>query len=157
MDIRELKQEIITKVKPRDMLNYYAIQENKGKYLCPFHNDKNPSMTTNEILIRCWSCMGESLNVIDFVMRYEGLGFVDAIKVLADIAGIEMDDKPIKKKKPNYYKMIKDIDNELNQLYNFKGSGMVDTKAIEMEIKELTGKKDAYVELLGRCEENWDF
>ena len=157
MDIRELKQEIITRVKPKDILSHYGIQDNRGKYLCPFHKDTNPSMTTNDILIRCWSCMGESINVIDFVMRYEGLSFVDVIKVLADMAGLEMDNKPIKKKKPNYYQMIKDLDIEINQLYNFKKSGMVDTKAIEMEIKELTGKKDAYVELLGRSEENWDF
>ena len=148
---------ILEAIKPRDILEYYGVEEKRGRFLCPFHKDTNPSMTIKGDLIRCWSCMGESINVIDFVMRYEGLGFVDAIKVLANIAGLEMDNKLTKKKKPNYYRMIKDIDNELNQLYNFKRSGMVDTKAIEMEIKELAGKKDAYVELLGRSDENWDF
>ena len=157
MNIRELKEEIITRVPPKNILNHYGIQETKGRYTCPFHNDTNPSMTTNNILIRCWSCMGESINVIDFVMRYEGLNFIDAIKVLSDIAGLERDSKPTKKKEPNYFKMIKDLDSEINQLYNFKKSGMVDTKAIEMKILELTNKKDAYVELLGRSEKNWDF
>ena len=57
--------------------------------LCPFHHEKTPSfhVSREKQLFHCFGC-GASGNLVQFVMRSENLDFVDALKVLADRAGI---------------------------------------------------------------------
>lgn len=57
--------------------------------LCPFHNEKTPSfhVSREKQLFHCFGC-GASGNLVQFVMRTENLDFVDALKLLADNAGI---------------------------------------------------------------------
>lgn len=57
--------------------------------LCPFHDDRNPSMQVRPDRghYKCFSC-GAGGDVIDFVMRAEGLGFSDAILRLAGYYGL---------------------------------------------------------------------
>lgn len=57
--------------------------------LCPFHNEKTPSfhVSQEKQLFHCFGC-GASGNLVQFVMRTENLDFVDALKLLADNAGI---------------------------------------------------------------------
>ncbi|WP_027415837.1 DNA primase [Aneurinibacillus terranovensis] len=59
--------------------------------LCPFHSEKSPSFAVqpDKQLFRCYGC-GESGNVISFVMKMEGLEFPEAIRVLAERAGVEL-------------------------------------------------------------------
>lgn len=57
--------------------------------LCPFHHEKSPSfhVSADKQLFHCFGC-GASGNLVQFVMRTENLDFIDAIKVMADRAGI---------------------------------------------------------------------
>ena len=59
--------------------------------LCPFHDDKNPSMQVSpqKQIYKCFSC-GAGGTVFDFVMGYHKLTFPEAMKMLADRAGIEL-------------------------------------------------------------------
>ncbi|MBR3791921.1 MAG: DNA primase, partial [Clostridia bacterium] len=59
--------------------------------LCPFHREKSPSfhVSSEKQLFHCFGC-GASGNLVQFVMRTEGLDFVEAIKLLADRAGIQL-------------------------------------------------------------------
>jgi DNA primase len=59
--------------------------------LCPFHNEKTPSFSVNEDkgFYHCFGC-GEHGNVIDFVMKTEGLPFPEAVERLAGDAGMEL-------------------------------------------------------------------
>lgn len=70
--------------------------------VCPFHGDKGPSMSVSEEkqLYHCFGC-GASGNAIGFVMKIRNLDFVDALKYLADRAGIVVEteyESPEKKK-----------------------------------------------------------
>ncbi len=58
---------------------------------CPFHNEKTPSFSVNEDkgFYHCFGC-GEHGDIISFVMKSENLDFKDAIKELADMAGLKM-------------------------------------------------------------------
>lgn len=58
---------------------------------CPFHNEKTPSFSVNEQkgFYHCFGC-GEHGDIISFVMKSQNMGYVDAIKELAQQAGIQM-------------------------------------------------------------------
>lgn len=64
----------------------------KYKALCPFHNDHNPSLELNpdRQSYKCWSC-GAGGDVIDFVQNYERVEFPEALRMLADRAGVALD------------------------------------------------------------------
>lgn len=59
--------------------------------LCPFHDDKNPSMQVSpqKQIYKCFSC-GAGGTAFDFVMGYHKLTFPEAMKMLADRAGVEL-------------------------------------------------------------------
>lgn len=61
------------------------------KGLCPFHDEKTPSFNVNIArgIYKCFGC-GEGGDVIAFVERAEGLSFVEAVRHLAERAGIEL-------------------------------------------------------------------
>jgi DNA primase len=58
---------------------------------CPFHNEKTPSFNVNpgKQFYHCFGC-GESGDAISFVKKYENLPFQEAVKKLADRAGISI-------------------------------------------------------------------
>ena len=58
---------------------------------CPFHGEKTPSFKVNPAtgLWHCFGC-GEGGDVFSYVQRRENLEFPDAIRYLADRAGIEL-------------------------------------------------------------------
>lgn len=63
------------------------------KGLCPFHNEKTPSfmVSPGKNIYKCFGC-GESGNGVRFVMEYEGLGFVEAIRSLAQRYNIQLEE-----------------------------------------------------------------
>jgi DNA primase len=67
----------------------------KFKALCPFHDDHNPSLELNpdRQSFKCWSC-GAGGDVFDFVKGYERVDFPEALRMLADRAGVVLDAPP---------------------------------------------------------------
>ncbi|MDT7659244.1 MAG: primase [Pseudonocardiales bacterium] len=61
------------------------------KGLCPFHDEKSPSFNVRPThgTFHCFGC-GEGGSVIDFVMKIEHLGFVEAVERLADQVGVRL-------------------------------------------------------------------
>jgi DNA primase len=61
------------------------------KALCPFHDDKNPSLMVypDRQTYRCWSCQ-EGGDVFSWVMNHESVGFREALEMLANRAHIEI-------------------------------------------------------------------
>ena len=59
--------------------------------LCPFHDDTRPSLNVvdEKNFYHCFAC-GAHGTVIDFVVKVEGLGFVEAVEQLAAQAGLEV-------------------------------------------------------------------
>ncbi len=59
--------------------------------LCPFHDDSSPSMTVvpHKQLYKCFAC-GAGGNVIDFMINYHHMEYPEALKFLAERAGIEL-------------------------------------------------------------------
>lgn len=59
------------------------------KGLCPFHNEKSPSFYVYEDSFHCFGC-GAHGDAFAFVMRCEGLGFMEAVERLSGEAGLEI-------------------------------------------------------------------
>ncbi|MBR2743179.1 MAG: DNA primase [Clostridia bacterium] len=78
-----------------DIVSQYVTLTKSGsgylKGLCPFHSEKTPSFTVTPAkgIYKCFGC-GESGDVITFIMKIEGLEFVEAVKFLAQKANIEI-------------------------------------------------------------------
>lgn len=91
-------EEIIEEVRQRndivDVIGSYVKLTKRGSNhqgLCPFHNEKTPSFSVNQQrqIYKCFGC-GKAGNVITFVMEYENMTFPDALKLLADRAGVKL-------------------------------------------------------------------
>jgi DNA primase len=99
--------------------------------------------------------MGKSMNVIDFVMQYEGINFLDAIKRLASIgnvAGVEIEVN----NEYRYRKMLREIDLDLIQLNDFLKSGLVDKDMVLLEMRAKENEKNAIVNMMERSGKYWD-
>jgi len=77
-----------------DVIDAYLTLPQKGtiiKALCPFHKEKTPSFNVNRQrqIFHCFGC-GAGGDVFKFVMLYEHVDFVGAIKILAEKAGIPL-------------------------------------------------------------------
>lgn len=76
--------------------SYLPLKKSGSNYvgLCPFHNEKTPSFTVSESkqFFHCFGC-GEGGDVVSFIMKRENLSFPEAVKLLAEKAGIEIEEK----------------------------------------------------------------
>ncbi len=61
------------------------------KGLCPFHTEKTPSFVVSpeKQIYRCFGC-GKGGNIFSFIMEYEKLSFVEAVRKAAEFAGISL-------------------------------------------------------------------
>ena len=73
---------------------YVTLKPNGSRYvgLCPFHSEKTPSFTvfSDTQSFYCFGC-GAGGDVITFVMREESLEYPEAVKLLADRAGVRLE------------------------------------------------------------------
>ncbi|MDC0198187.1 DNA primase [Candidatus Thioglobus sp.] len=88
------------------------------KACCPFHEEKTPSFTVvpSKQIYHCFGC-GEGGGIIDFVMKFDHLAFVEAIETVAGESGIsvvyDQTAKPVDKRFNRYNQIM----GELNVFY----------------------------------------
>ena len=90
----ELIEEVRSKNDIVDVISSYVKLQKKGSSyfgLCPFHNEKSPSFSVSrqKQMYYCFGC-GAGGNVFTFLMEYENYSFLEALKYLADRAGVEL-------------------------------------------------------------------
>ncbi|MDZ4712690.1 MAG: DNA primase [bacterium] len=135
-----------------DVISGYMQVKKRGKSflaLCPFHPDKNPSLhiSQEKQVYHCFSCKASG-NVYSFIQNYEKVTFIDAVKKLAERAGIELrlnDKDPdlsneisklyeINKEAAKFfYKNLQNLSGgEKDFLYNYLNERKIDTKLLEI-------------------------
>ncbi len=88
------KEEIRDTADIVDVISDYVKLKKSGSQftgLCPFHNEKTPSfyVTPRLGIYKCFGC-GEGGDVFNFIMKTEGVGFVEAMRTLAERYNIEL-------------------------------------------------------------------
>lgn len=114
-----------------DVISGYVKLQRKGSSyfgLCPFHNEKSPSFSVSpsKQMYYCFGC-GAGGNVFTFLMEYENYSFMEALRALADRAGIQLP----------------------QQEYSQEAKEQADLKATLLEVNKLAAKY-YYYQL--RCE-----
>ncbi|MGF1982686.1 DNA primase [Lactococcus taiwanensis] len=117
-EVNELK----TSVNIADLISQYVDLSRNGKNylgLCPFHSEKTPSFNVNaeKGFYHCFGC-GKSGDAIEFLKEYKQIGFVDAVKELADFAGIQIDFGEKSEDKQNPNAPLYEVNNQAARLYN---------------------------------------
>ncbi|HEX6487130.1 MAG TPA: DNA primase [Nocardioidaceae bacterium] len=94
-----IREEDIALVRERaridEVVSDYVTLRNAGggsmKGLCPFHDEKSPSfhVTPSRGFFHCFGC-SEGGDVIDFLMKIDGLGFAESVERLADKYGVQL-------------------------------------------------------------------
>ncbi len=118
----EVIEEVRSKNDIVDVISTYVRLQKKGSSyfgLCPFHNEKSPSFSVSrpKQMYYCFGC-GAGGNVFTFLMEYENYSFVEALKYLADRAGVDLPE----------------------QEYSKEAKERADTKAILLEINKLAAQ-----------------
>ena len=93
-DIKDIVEEVKNRCDIANVISeYMPIKQSGSNYkgLCPFHGEKTPSfhISSSKQIYKCFGC-GEGGDVINFVMKMENLDFIDAVKLLANKCGIEI-------------------------------------------------------------------
>ncbi len=118
----EIIEEVRSKNDIVDVISGYVRLQKKGSSyfgLCPFHNEKSPSFSVSrqKQMYYCFGC-GAGGNVFTFLMEYENYTFQEALKYLADRAGVELPEED----------------------YSKEARERADTKSILLEINKLAAQ-----------------
>lgn len=84
--------DLLAKVDIVDIIDQYVpLKKGGANYMacCPFHKEKSPSFSVSpsKQFYHCFGC-GVSGTAISFIMKYQGVGFVEAVQFLADRVGM---------------------------------------------------------------------
>src|ERR1041384_5585941 len=99
----------------RVVSDYVSLKKRGATYVacCPFHSEKTPSFNVNPNrgLFHCFGC-GAGGSIFDFVMRIEGCGFPEAVRVVAEKSGIPI---PVVEETEDHQKVARDSILRLNE------------------------------------------
>ncbi len=94
-------QTLLDRVDIVDVVERYVPLKKAGanlKACCPFHNEKSPSFNVSQTkqFYHCFGC-GAHGTAISFLMEYAGMGFIEAVKDLADGVGMQVPAQEIRR------------------------------------------------------------
>lgn len=123
-------ENVIEEVRSRndivDVIGSYVTLKKRGNsYMacCPFHHEKTPSFHVNrdKQMYHCFGC-GVGGNVITFIMEYENFSFPEALKMLAERAGVNLPEQHFSKEqrqRENYKVLLKEMNRTAAIYFNY--------------------------------------
>ncbi len=108
-DFEQVKRQILDRIRIEDVVGEHVNLKRRGVRwvgLCPFHSEKTPSFTVSPErgLFKCFGC-GKGGDVFSFIQLRENMSFMEAMRHLADRAGVDFRDSahrsPVSPGEPN--------------------------------------------------------
>lgn len=132
-------EEIKARLNIVDVVGGYVKLDKSGshwKACCPFHRERSPSFMVNEER-QMWHCFGcnKGGDAFAFVMEMEGIGFREALIMLAERANVEL--PQYTKAAEEHYQEVRDEKSRLYEIHEFA------TKFYEKQLWEGVGKEKA--------------
>ncbi len=156
----EIKAEILERIDIGDYISRYVPLKHAGSVLsgsCPFHNERTPSFTVfqNTKTYYCFGC-GAGGDVISFAMAINGLDYVEALKLLAKEAGVDIPETAEENKSGIRKVRIYEANKEAARFFHQKLMSESGKKAFEY----LKGRNLSLTTIkrfgIGYAPENWD-
>lgn len=118
------KDQIKENLSITDVVSTYIRLEKSGaqyRARCPFHNERTPSfyVSPERKSFHCFGCQTHG-DIFTFVEKIENIPFVEALKILADRAGISLKDSQKNKEESRLISLLKDATEHLEK--NFQNS-----------------------------------
>lgn len=125
--------------------------------LCPFHNEKTPSchIYTDDPHFHCFGC-GAGGDVITFIMKAENLEYLDAVKLLARRAGLEIPDDRVDRREAHLRTRILEINRETANYYFRFLAGREGAPGREYFARRALSAQTVKKYGLGFAPESWD-
>ena len=146
MSLDDLKFKIKEEIPISSIIGNYLSIKRQGSSqvsVCPFHDDKKPSMNINDSrkIFKCFAC-GAAGDAIGFVMKYRNLDFVDALKEICSKQGINFESYQEEKRHNPKLEMAKKILSKTALLYR-----KIATSGAHAPYKEFINKRGLNEEL----------
>ena len=143
-----------------DVVSQYVQLTKKGGNLfglCPFHNEKTPSFSVSpeKQIYHCFGC-GKGGGVVNFIMEMENLSFPEAVRFLADRAGMTVPEDGQDQELPRLRKRMLALNKEAARWFHARLSEPAGEKAAAYLAKRRISRKTAVNFGLGYAPEGWD-
>lgn len=148
-----------------DVVSDYITLRRAGanlKGLCPFHDDKTPSFMVSPAkgICKCFAC-GEGGNAVQFIMKIEQVGYVEALKILGKKYGIEVEERqltPEQRQSQNEREAMFAVNEWASNYYHDILKSDADGQAIGLAYFRNRGFRDDIIEKfrLGYSLDKWD-
>ena len=123
----DLKEEIKNRIKLSEIvskkINLKKKNDNSFLGLCPFHNEKTPSFHVHDEkqFYHCFGCEKHG-DIFSFIMEIENLDFFSALKYLANLVGLSINDKSQNISFQSKYKALELSSNFFKETLNSENS-----------------------------------
>ena len=143
-----------------DVVSQYVSLTKKGGNLfglCPFHNEKTPSFSVSpeKQIYHCFGC-GKGGGVINFIMEIENLSFPEAVKFLADRAGMTVPEEGQDQELPRLRKRMLALNKEAARWFHACLWSPEGEKAAAYLSRRRITRKTAVNFGLGYAPDSWD-
>ena len=143
-----------------DVVSQYVQLTKKGGNLfglCPFHNEKTPSFSVSpdKQIYHCFGC-GKGGGVVNFIMEIENLSFPEAVKFLADRAGMTVPEDGQDQELPRLRKRMLELNKEAARWFHAQLSQPAGEKAAAYLQKRRISRKSVTNFGLGFAPDSWD-
>jgi len=153
-------EEIKQRIDIVDLISSYVELKKAGanhKALCPFHSEKTPSFMVSQDkgIYKCFGC-GESGDIFTFIEKMEGVDFPEALKILAERAGVKLE--RIDKKFYDQKRVLYEINNKAGDVFHhILVKTKVGKKALDYLVSRDVAQKTIQDFKIGYAVQNFEF